>query len=205
MYFPPSIADITSQVRLQKADGAKIVEMSNFLFGNFFPNPRAYEMEYNRGVDDNKRTVTTLSCTWQQGIRFGHYMSSCQFSFSFIGHILAYIKIWHNPVTFLLLTTNTALQNIRGTNRRRKHNFFPFFSKYLFKNKEPNGFKATHWNIKSSVCLGDIWILLSNVAYKISIFLSRFQKPFERTYFCRVDLKGIVFTRGLYQLLTREM
>ena len=43
-------------------------------------------------------------------------MSSCLFSFSFIGHNLAKIKICHNEVhvlnflvTFLLLTTNTAL------------------------------------------------------------------------------------------------
>ena len=43
-------------------------------------------------------------------------MSGCLFSFYFIGHILAQIKICHNwvhvlnfLVTFLLLTTNTAL------------------------------------------------------------------------------------------------
>ena len=39
-----------------------------------------------RGVDVNKRTVTTPSCNLLMGIRFGH---SCLFVFSFIGHILA--------------------------------------------------------------------------------------------------------------------
>ena len=32
-----------------------------------------------RGVDFNERTVTI------RGLKFGHYMSSCLFSFSFIG------------------------------------------------------------------------------------------------------------------------
>ena len=42
-----------------------------------------------RGVDVNKRTATTHSYSWLLRLRFGHYMSSCFFSFSFIGHILA--------------------------------------------------------------------------------------------------------------------
>ena len=45
--------------------------------------------ERKRGVDSYKRTVTTHSCSSLKGVRFGHYMSSCLFSFSFIGHILA--------------------------------------------------------------------------------------------------------------------
>ena len=69
-----------------------------------------------RGVDVKKRTVTMHSYSVLQGIRFGHYMSCCLFSFSYIGHILDSIQICHNwvnvlkfLVTFLLLTTNTAL------------------------------------------------------------------------------------------------
>ena len=66
-----------------------------------------------KGIDVKKRTVTTYACSLLYGIRFGHYMGSCLFSFNFIGPILAYIKIAISAlnflVTFLLLTTNTAL------------------------------------------------------------------------------------------------
>ena len=47
------------------------------------------EIVQTRGVDVHKRTVTMHSCSLLQGIRFGHNISSCLFSFSFFGHILA--------------------------------------------------------------------------------------------------------------------
>ena len=40
-----------------------------------------------RGVNVNKRTVTTHSYILRYGIRLGHFMSRCLFSFAFIGHI----------------------------------------------------------------------------------------------------------------------
>ena len=42
-----------------------------------------------RGVNVYKRNVATHSSKCIFGIRFGHYMSSCIFSLSIIGHILA--------------------------------------------------------------------------------------------------------------------
>ena len=42
----------------------------------------------NRGVDFNKRTVMNHFYSLQKDIRFGHNISSCLLSFSFIGHIL---------------------------------------------------------------------------------------------------------------------
>ena len=50
---------------------------------------KALAMAAARGVDFYKRTVTTHFCSLLLGIRLGHFMSSCLFSFSFIGHILA--------------------------------------------------------------------------------------------------------------------
>ena len=44
-------------------------------------------LKNTRVVDVKKRTATTHSCTFLYGIRFGHNMSNCPFSFSFIGHI----------------------------------------------------------------------------------------------------------------------
>ena len=64
-----------------------------------------------RGVDVKKRTETTHS----YNIRFGHNISNCLFSFSFIDHILIFAIIQfmftHFPVTFLLL--NTIIQPSR--------------------------------------------------------------------------------------------
>ena len=56
-------------------------------------NPSIHLLLQSRGVDVNKRTATKHSYSLIQGMRFGHYMDSCLFSFSFIGHILAEIKI----------------------------------------------------------------------------------------------------------------
>ena len=78
--------------------------------------PRILLLFHTRGVDVTKRTETdAFSCSLLLGIRCCYCMSGCPFSFSFIGHIFAKIKICHNLVyalnlvTFLLLSTNTAL------------------------------------------------------------------------------------------------
>ena len=80
----------------------------------FFPSH--HYQHWTRGVDVNKRTATTHSCRLLQGIKFDYFKCSCLFSHSFIGHILAQMKINHVYVyvldflvTFLLLATNTAL------------------------------------------------------------------------------------------------
>ena len=69
-----------------------------------------------RGVDANKRIVTIHSCSLLKGDMMWR-LYELSFSFSFIGHILAQMKICYNwvhhvlkfLVTFLLWTTNTAL------------------------------------------------------------------------------------------------
>ena len=51
--------------------------------------PYLLSLSRSRGISVNKRTVTRHSCSLLWGIRIGHIMSSCLFSFSLIGHILA--------------------------------------------------------------------------------------------------------------------
>ena len=63
-----------------------------------FCNLREFFLVSTRGVDVNKRTVTTHSFSlWYI---FGHHKNSCLFFFNFIGHIMVYIKICHNWVIF---------------------------------------------------------------------------------------------------------
>ena len=69
--------------------------------------------ELIRSLNVNKRTIATQFCNLLQGIKFVHKFSSHAY---FLSLILA--TSWHNysvslkfPVTFLLLTTNTALYN----------------------------------------------------------------------------------------------
>ena len=77
-------------------------------------------------------------------------MSSCLFSFSFIGHILALIKIYQNwvhflnfLVTFLLLTTDIALYfflslyNLKGGGDNRRWKLKPI-SEHIYEIKLEN-------------------------------------------------------------------
>ena len=67
---------------------ADISNHSLFSFGHAqlsFSCSKQVEKGETRGVDDNKRTVTTHSCSFLLGLRFDHLMSSCLFYWPHLG------------------------------------------------------------------------------------------------------------------------